>query len=72
MSADPIDNASDIEETLRAAAIMSTRANVKPIEAATHCLDSNCGLPLTQVEGEPPRRWCDAFCRDAWQREQYK
>lgn len=29
----------------------------------THCLE--CGAPVTA-----PRRWCDRYCRDDWERRQ--
>ena len=46
----------ETEEQLR------SRINLKPDAPVTgKCLD--CGEPL-----DPPLRWCDSFCRDAWQK----
>jgi hypothetical protein len=66
MHADPIDNASETEAVLLAASIAGVRKN-KPIEAEAHCL--SCGTALVQ-DAELPRRWCDAECRDDWERGQ--
>jgi hypothetical protein len=59
--ADPADRATEYEELLRKEAL-ARRAPSGPV-ATGECLDPHCAEPLP--EG---RRWCDADCRDAWER----
>lgn len=70
MHADPLDNAAEAEEMFRNSAINSIRAKQKPIVAEPECL--HCLEPLIQLPdpAQPPRRWCNADCRDQWQRRQ--
>lgn len=64
---DPVDDGNEAAEILRSAAESMAKGANKPIEPATHCLC--CGEPLEQ-DAAVPRRWCDSWCRDEWQRGQ--
>jgi len=57
---DDIDRANEYVQTLTDAAL-SVRKPAGPV-ATGRCL--NCDQPV-----ESPRRWCDADCRDQWERE---
>lgn len=60
--ADQIDIAQEREQTDTARAINAARRAPSGPAAEGRCL--HCDMPLD--EG---RRWCDAACRDDWQRE---
>ena len=62
--ADEFDRASETEELMRASALYQhSKLQQKVIVATGYCL--YCEAPL-----EDGRRWCDADCRDDWEREQ--
>ncbi|MEW6772300.1 MAG: hypothetical protein AB1330_13130 [Bacillota bacterium] len=61
MTPDKNDQATE-QEALRLAAALAHREPEGPPPAG-ECL--SCGAPL-----KDGRRWCDADCRDDWQREQ--
>lgn len=61
--ADDADRAAEQQEMLLAAAL-ARRAQAGPV-ATGYCL--HCGEPLA-----PNLRWCDADCRDDWQRSSYR
>ena len=45
--------------------------NIKVIEPTGNCL--NCKEPLEIASGsEPKPRWCDAECRDDWDKREQK
>lgn len=58
--ADIIDRASEVEELERRAALSRRQPNGPA--ATGHCL--NCETPMPDG-----RRWCDADCRDDWEKE---
>ena len=59
---DEIDRAQEYESTLREAQIKSA-ANSGPVAKYTgFCL--SCAMPIV----EHGRRWCDAGCRDDWEK----
>lgn len=58
--ADALDRAAEHEEFMRAEAFKASIKPPKPIAATGQCLFCETTLP-------PPRRWCDAECRDLWQ-----
>ena len=62
MSADILDDASEIESNERERLIQKAR-RAKPILATGHCLCCNAEL-------KDGKRWCDEWCRDDWQLEQ--
>lgn len=62
MSADQLDNASDIETAEREHMIQKARSSTK-VQATGHCLYCNAELPNN-------KRFCDEWCRDDWQLEQ--
>ena len=62
MSADQLDNASDIEMAEREYMIKKASTGVK-VQPTGHCLYCNAELPNDQ-------RWCDQWCREDWQLEQ--
>jgi len=64
MSADMMDNASDVEALFNRATIDNARAANRPIHGSHACLW--CREPLVQ-NATVPRRWCDAECRDLWE-----
>jgi hypothetical protein len=60
---DIIDNANDLVELTDALAVKAIRSNLKPeAEATGECLW--CCEELVA-----PKRWCDADCRDAWEKD---
>lgn len=62
MNADIIDQASHLEEMERQHQLNRVRESAaNTIKATGNCL--NCDEPL-----DDNRRWCDADCRDDWQR----
>jgi hypothetical protein len=63
-SADRLDQAADWEENERQVARLLSR---KPVLTRTgRCRDKACGAPLS----DPQALFCDADCRNAWEREQ--
>lgn len=60
--ADEADNAMNTMETLDKAALYTSLRDVPDVEATGECL--YCGEVVM-----PPRRWCNAYCRDDWERE---
>lgn len=60
---DEIDLANDVINTILAAQIEYARKPQETLRATGFCLF--CGDPLTDQE----RRWCDADCRDDWERD---
>jgi hypothetical protein len=62
---DTADLGNEAAEILRDAAEKHAVHANKPITASTHCL--SCDAPLVQ-DIDFPRRWCDAACRDDWER----
>lgn len=62
MSADFLDNASEVESNERERLIAKARRAVK-VQATGRCLNCNAEL-------EDGKRWCDEWCRDDWQLEQ--
>lgn len=62
MSADILDDASEIESNERERLIAKARKTPK-VQATGHCL--YCNAPL-----ENGKRWCDEWCRDDWSLEQ--
>ena len=58
---DEFDLASEHEDKERERIIAATRARVIPVQPVFFCLW--CG---DNTEGN---RWCDADCRDSWERE---
>lgn len=61
--ADIIDMASEVEEIERRAAL--SRRQPEGPAATGEC--HNCGEPMPDG-----RRWCDADCRDDWQRARHR
>lgn len=60
---DIIDQANDLVEQNDTLAVKAIRANLKPeAEFTGECLW--CAEVV-----EAPRRWCDADCRDAWEKD---
>lgn len=59
--ADIIDDAQEREETDRERAIAAARTTEPVVVATGYCLE--CGKDLPDS-----RRWCDALCRDGWER----
>ena len=60
---DEADNAAAYEETLRAAEILNATKHSGPVAKYTgFCL--SCAMPIA----EHGRRWCDAGCRDDWEK----
>ncbi len=60
--ADEVDIADEVAETILQAQIDRARKDQETVKATGHCL--SCDEPL-----EEGRRWCDADCRDDWERE---
>ncbi len=60
--ADAADRASEVEQLLIDAAL-STRPSPKLVLGCGRCL--HCDEPI-----DPPRRWCDAGCRDDYEKAQ--
>ena len=60
---DEIDKVNDHVQFLLDHEIAKVRVSAKPIEATGECL--SCGEGL-----DSGKRWCNADCRDEWQREQ--
>lgn len=61
---DECDVAAHYEEMDRAIGLQDAKAIHGPAETGV-CLAQDCGEPL-----EPGRRWCNAECRDEWEKEQ--
>jgi hypothetical protein len=61
--ADPIDIGADITQRERDNQVANIQSQIKPIEPSETCLQ--CEEPT--LNGA---RWCDAACRDDWQKEQ--
>jgi RNA polymerase-binding transcription factor DksA len=60
---DIIDKANDLVEQTDSLALRAVRSKLKPeVEATGYCLA--CGEDV-----EAPRRWCDADCRDMWEKD---
>lgn len=60
---DIIDKANDLVEQTDSMALRAVRAKLKPeAEPTGYCLA--CGEDVA-----PPRRWCDADCRDMWEKD---
>ena len=61
---DWVDQAVETEERIHGMQLESARRAAAKLEAPVtgHCL--YCGTEQTQ----PGRRWCDAQCRDRWER----
>jgi hypothetical protein len=60
---DIIDNANDLVEQTDSFALRDIRSKLKPeAEATGYCL-------ACSEEVAPPRRWCDADCRDMWEKD---
>lgn len=63
---DIIDNANDLVELTDSLAVKAIRNNLKPVAEYTgECL--YCGEDVPS-----PRRWCDADCRDGWEKERIR
>lgn len=62
---DPIDLASQREQEDLARAIAAARAPIDSPTATGFCLHCDAQIPDTH-------RWCNAACRDDWQREHPK
>lgn len=62
--ADIIDKANELQEHFDSLRIENARQQAKQrdAEAVGHCL--NCG----KQTHEPGRRWCNASCRDDWEK----
>jgi hypothetical protein len=58
---DIVDQANEVAELHRQAGIKQRRPEGP--KATGECL--NCGEPVAS-----PRRWCDAACRDEWEKSQ--
>lgn len=58
--ADEIDKANETAELHLAVALRNYKQSPIIATSVGHCL--HCGKDMP-----PPRRWCDAICRDLWQ-----
>jgi len=63
--ADVSDQASAYEENLNRVALMNRKPE-GPKVSPRKCL--TCGSDFTQKEMDEGRRWCNADCRDLWER----
>ena len=61
--ADEVDIADEVAETILQAQIERARKEQEAVTATGYCL--SCGEPIA----DSTRRWCDADCRDDWERE---
>lgn len=60
---DIIDNANDLVELTDGLALKAIRNNLKPeAEFTGQCL-------WCEEDVESPKRWCDADCRDLWEKD---
>ncbi len=59
---DQFDQASEVEQLLRDAALKNAKNKPAGPVATGECLF--CQEPVLS-----PNRWCDAYCRDDWQKE---
>lgn len=65
MTPDIVDEANELAQAAVDTAIESARKAVPEARATGKCL--NCGYHVA-----PGHRWCDADCREDWQRTQTK
>lgn len=61
--ADDADRASEHDERLLSASVAAVRARTACALYTGQCLNCEEFIPA-------PKRWCDADCRDRWEREQ--
>ena len=67
---DDIDRAQAQEQRWQEQALAQQRQfRTQPVSSATRCLNCDERLP-PQVEDQPLLRWCDADCRDDWNKRQ--
>ena len=62
--ADEVDKTNDNVMLVTDALVMAARKATPVIEATGFCLDDCCGEELP-----PGRRWCNADCRTAWEKD---
>lgn len=68
--ADDTDKVDALSEMTHQSNVYTSRRDEPQAVAIGECLF--CGEPFDEAQdrpGQPGRRWCDAACRDDWQRE---
>lgn len=67
---DDVDRAQAQEQRWQEQALAQQRQfRPQPVNRATRCLNCDEHLPPV-VADQPPLRWCDADCRDDWNKRQ--
>jgi len=59
---DIADRANDLVEMIDEMALKKVRSKLRKAEFLGYCL-------TCEAEVKEPRRWCDADCRDLWEKE---